>query len=142
MAHILYYDMEKRKYWLFVTSEENWKTIKRRNIFGFNEKSKKDLDKLNLKDVAIIYIKGKKIGGIFEIVSLQYTKKIKFAEGEYPYMIELRKIKLPKESLEVTDKLIQNISIFKGKLRWGTILMGRATKQINQEDYLYIKELM
>jgi len=133
---------KKRKYWLFVTNEKNWKTIKKNNIFGFNEKSKKDLEKLNLKDVAIIYIKGKKIGGIFEIISLQYNKKIKFAEGEYPYIIELKRLKLPKESLEVTDKIIQNISIFRGLSRWGTILMGRATKQINKEDYLFIKELM
>jgi predicted RNA-binding protein len=57
-------------------------------------------------------------------------------------MIELKKLKLPEESLELTDKVIQNISIFRGMHRWGHILMGRATKQINQEDYLYIKELM
>jgi predicted RNA-binding protein len=139
---LLINNMKERKYWLFVTSEKNWKTIRKKNVFGFNDKTKRDMEKLNNNDFAIIYIKGKKIGGIFEIINLDNKKKIRFSEGEYPHQIELKKLKLPKEALEVTDKIIQNISIFKGLSRWGTILMGRATKQINQNDYLYIKELM
>src|SRR3989344_1217088 len=132
---------KKRKYWLFVTNDINWKTIKDKKIFGFDERGIKDLGKLSIRDFVIIYIKGKKIGGMFEIKSLKSESKIRFKEGNYPYKIKLKKLLIPKESIELTDKIIQNISIFKGLSRWGTILMGRATKQINQEDYQYIREL-
>jgi len=134
--------MEKRKYWLFVTNDENWKTIKIKSIYGFNDKGKRDLEKLNIRDLVIIYIKGKKIGGIFEIKSLKANPLIKFAEGDYPYKIELKKIIIPKSIMELTEKIINNISIFKGQKRWGTILMGRATKEISKEDYYYIKAIL
>lgn len=134
--------MEKRKYWLFVTNDENWKTIKNKSIYGFNDRGKKDLKKLSIKDVVIIYIKGKKMGGIFEIKSLKSNIKTRFKEGDYPYKIELKKIMIPNELLELTDNIINQISIFKGIRKWGTILMGRATKEINEKDYYYIRRIM
>ncbi len=134
--------MEKRRYWLFITNDENWKTIKNKSIYGFNDKGKRDLEKLNINDLVIIYIKGKKIGGIFEIKSLKANSLIKFAEGEYPYKIELKKVVIPKAMMELTEKIINNISIFKGQKRWGTILMGRSTKEISKEDYYYIKNIL
>jgi len=47
-----------------------------------------------------------------------------------------------KAMMELTEKIINNISIFKGQKRWGTILMGRATKEISKEDYYYIKNIL
>ena len=38
------------------------------------------------------------------LVLINYNKKVKFVEGEYPYMIELKILKIPKESIELTDK--------------------------------------
>ena len=134
--------MKKRKYWLFVTNNGNWKTIKSKSTYGFNDKSKRYLERLNIGDLVIIYIKGKRIGGIFEIKSLKANPLIKFAEGDYPYKIELKKITIPKVVMELTEKIINNISIFKGQKRWGTILMGRATKEISKEDYFYIKNIL
>lgn len=133
---------KKRKYWLFVTTSINWETIKDKEIFGFNERGIRDLEKLKIDDYVIIYIKGKRIGGLFEIQSLESNIKIKFKEGDYPNKIKLKKILIPKEPLEFTKIIINNISIFKNRLRWGTILMGRATKEIKELDFYYIKNLI
>lgn len=133
---------KKRKYWLFVTNDINWKTIKNKKIFGFDDRGIKDLGRLSIGDFVIIYIKGKKIGGMFEIKSLKSESKIKFKEGNYPYKIKLKKILIPRELLELTEKIISNISIFKGLPRWGVILMGRATKEIEEADFYYIKNIL
>ena len=134
--------IKKRKYWLFVTNDINWKTIKNKKIFGFDDRGIRDLGKLSIEDFVIIYIKGKKIGGMFEIKSLKSESKIRFKEGNYPYKIKLKKILIPRELLDLTEKIINNISIFKGKSRWGTILMGRATKEIEEADFYYIKNIL
>jgi len=130
--------MEKRRFWLFVTTENNWKTIKKHSIYGFNNKTNRNLSQLKIKDVVIIYIKGKKMGGIYKIKSLKEKEIIPFIEGIYPYLIKLSKIIVPKEPLDLTPDIIDNISIFQSRPRWGTVLMGRATKEITKEDYIYL----
>jgi predicted RNA-binding protein len=92
--------------------------------------------------LAVIYIKGRNIGGIFEIVSLDEKTNIKFKIKEYPYKIKLRKVCVPKEPVEFTKEMVGEVSIFKDKAHWGTILMGRATKEITEEDYNYFKEIL
>ncbi len=131
-----------QKYWLFVTNEENWNIIKKKDIYGFNDKSKKDLEKLNVGDLVIVYIIGKQIGGAFEIVSLKEETNIKFKGQDYPFKIKLQKIITPKYTIDFTEKMINNISIFKKAMRWGTILMGRATKEITKKDYKYFEEIL
>ena len=128
------------KYWLFVTNEENWKIIKEKEIYGFNEKSKKDLDRLNVGDLIICYIIGKHIGGAFKITSLKEDTNIKFKIQDYPFKIKIKKIIIPKEPIDFTERMVEEISIFKNLNRWGTILMGRATKEITKQDYEYFKE--
>ncbi len=128
------------RYWLFVTDGDNWKVIRDKEIYGFNDKTKKLLDKLNENDLVIIYIKGKLIGGCFQIISLKEESKIKFNGGEYPYKIKLKKIIIPENPMDFTKNMICRISIFKDKKRWGTILMGRATKEITQNDYKFLEE--
>ena len=130
------------KYWIFITNEDNWKIIRDNEIYGFNEKTKRDSNKLSVGDLVVIYIKGKLIGGIFEIISLNEQTKIKFKESDYPYKIKLRKIFVPNHPLEFTKDMINQISIFKNKIRWGTILMGRATKEIEKTDFHYIKKIL
>lgn len=135
-------DMENKKYWLFVTNSDNWKIVRDYSIYGFNEKSKKDLEKLSVGDLIVVYIIGKQIGGTFEIVSLKEETNIKFKGQDYPFKIRLKKIIIPKYTVDFTEKMINNISIFKKAMRWGTILMGRATKEITKEDYDYFEEIL
>ena len=63
------------RYWLFVTDGDNWKVIRDKEIYGFNDKTKKLLDKLNENDLVIIYIKGKLIGGCFQIIYLKKNQR-------------------------------------------------------------------
>lgn len=131
----------KIKYWLFVTNEINWKTIKNKKIYGFNERGKKYLKDLSKEDFVVIYVTGNRIGGLFKIKSLISHSKVNFEYGYYPYKISLDKVRVPKEPIEI-DKLVKNISIFKGMSRWGGALMGRPTRELNQRDYNYIKREM
>lgn len=135
-------NMKKRRYWLFVTDEDNWKIIRDKEIYGFNEKSKKDLEKLQLGDSVVIYIKGKKIGGVFEITNLNEITTTKFKGDNYENKIKLKKIFIPNYPSEFKKNMVNNISIFKDKSRWGTILMGRATREINEQDYKYFEEIL
>lgn len=133
---------EENKYWIFVTDDTHWETIKDNEIFGFNEKSIKDLDKLRVGDNIAVYIKGKKIGGLFKIISLNYSGNINFENNAYPRRIKLKKVLIPKIPINVDDEVVRNISIFRGLVRWGTVLMGRAIKQITKEDYSFIENVM
>ena len=134
--------MANQRYWLFVTNNDNWKVVRDNDIYGFNDRTKKDLEKLNLGDLAVIYIKGKNIGGIFEITSLNEQTNIKFKVEDYPYKIKLRKICVPRMPVEFDKNMVGKISIFKDKVHWGTILMGRATKEITKQDYDYFREIL
>lgn len=130
---------KKPKYWIFVTDDTNWKIIKHRNIYGFNNRSKKYLDNLNEGDFIVMYIKGSKIGGLFKIKSLVCKSKLNFKSGVYPYKISLVKILIPKQMMNI-KRIVQNISIFKGMKRWGGALMGKSVRELNRIDYFYIKE--
>ena len=131
-----------KKYWLFITNEDNWKLIAKKENYGFKERTKKDLDKISIGDYVLVYIKGKKIGGAFEVISKSPKVKIKFYDEEYPYQLKLLKKIIPKHPLELTKTIINKISIFTNHPRWGTLLMGRSTKEISKEDYNMIMGLI
>jgi len=131
--------MKRGKYWLFVTDEDNWKVIAKNLLYGFNDKTKRLLDNLSIGDKIIVYIKGKLIGGSFEISSLEFNSNVKFNTGEYPYKIKLKKIIVPKTPMEFSKRMIHEISVFKNQKKWGTILMGRATKEITLSDYKFLE---
>ena len=46
------------------------------------------------------------------------------------------------QEIDINVKIVQNISIFKNKIRWGTILFGRSIRKITKKDFGYIKSLM
>lgn len=132
--------MGNKRYWIFVTNEENYIIIKNKEIYGFNERTKRDIEKLKTGDFVIIYIKGKFLGGSFEIVSLDEKNRNELKD--YPYKIKLRQKFVPNKKTEFKKELINKISIFKNKKRWGTILMGKSTKEITKKDYNYLKEAL
>ena len=129
-------NMEKRKYQLLITNEENWGFIKKKEIFGFNDERKKEINKLNIGDHIIIYIKGKEIGGLFSIINLDYKTKINFPCGDYKNKIKLNKIKVPKYSRKIYQDTINKVDMFKRKdKRWGVYLMGKGAIELNEKDY-------
>ena len=131
-----------KNFWLTITNMENWKIIKDKSIYAFNEKNKKSFDELKIGDYIVMYVTPKKIGGLFKIVSKSIKEKVKFNGDNYLHQIKLKELLIPKQEIDVNEKIVQNISIFKNSLRWGTILFGRSIKKITKEDFVYIKSLM
>lgn len=129
-------------FWLTITNMENWEIIKNKSIYAFNEKNKKSFDELEKGDFIAMYVTPKKFGGLFEVVSKSVKEKIKFKGDNYLHQIKLKKILVPKYEIDVNEKIVKNISIFKNSMRWGTILFGRSIKKITKEDFEYIKSLM
>lgn len=130
------------KYWLCITNLENWKTIKKNEIYGFNEQNKKYINIINNGDKIVMYVLPKKIGGLFEIINNECITNVKFRDGDYPYKIKLKKIIIPKYFIEINEKIVSNLRLFKDSLRWGAILMGRSIKELEKEDYDYFKNLI
>jgi len=130
------------KYWLMITDEENWEVIKTWHVYG--TKTEKLISELKQGDKVVMYLIRTQISGLFEIESLKSNKNIRFNDEEYKFFIDLKPIKILKKTINITSKwdnpkIIENVSIFKNSLRWGTILMGRSIIEITKEDYEYIK---
>jgi len=131
-----------KNFWLTITNIENWRVIKSNLVYAFNENNKKNFDELKIGDFIVMYVTPKKLGGLFEIVSKSVKEKIKFKGDNYLHQIKLKEILIPKYEVDVNEKIVQNISIFKNSMRWGTILFGRSIKKITKEDFEYVKSLM
>ena len=130
------------KFWLLVTDEKNWKIIKNRNFYAFKEKNVKQFNEVKLDDEVVIYVKRKKIGGIFIVKSKEESKRVLFGDENYKYKFGLKKKIIGKDLIELTDTFINKISVFKNKSRWGTVLMGRAIIKISRSDMDYIYKLI
>jgi predicted RNA-binding protein len=131
-----------KNYWLTITNMENWEIIKSNLVYAFNENNKKNFEELNKGDFIVMYVTPKKFGGLFEIGSKSVENKVKFKGDNYLHQIKLKKILVPKSEIDVNEKIVNKISIFKNSIRWGTILFGRSIKKITEEDFEYIKSLM
>lgn len=131
-----------RNYWFFVADEKNWKIIKKNKIYAVKERYLKQFNQIHTGDFVAIYIKKKKIGGIFIIKSKEESNKTLFGDKAYKYKINLNTKNISDYPLEVSDMLIKRISIFKDINRWGTVLMGRAIIKIKKEDINYINKLL
>ena len=131
-----------KNYWLTITNIENWEIIKDRLIYAFNEKNKPFFDELKTGDLIVMYVIPKKIGGLFEVTFKKSNEKTNLRGDKYLHRINLKKILIPNSELDVNDRIVENISIFKNSIRWGTILFGRSIKKITEKDYNYIKSLI
>ena len=130
--------------WLCLTTLENYRVTESKNIWGVRRKYKNRLSRLKMGDKVIFYILGKKIGGMFKVNSEVYedTDKI-FSGGIYPYKIKLEPIKLPKELPAFTNKMIQELELFKYKNhKWKYELMGQIVKSISNKDYEYLSSII
>ncbi len=132
----------EENFWLCLTNLGNWRVITKEQIYGFNEQNKKFYEFLKIHDKIIIYVIPKMIGGLYEISNLNYTGDIKLPDGKYPYRTQLKNIIVPDEPIEVTEKIVEGLSIFRNKVRWGTLLMGRSIIKIPKSDYNYIKKVI
>jgi len=129
------------KYWLCVTNEENWQTIKEKRVWGVPAKrGKRQMDAVKRGDCLIFYVKPKRIGGIFEAASEPFESSEKvFSWAEFgrpeifPHRVRLKPVRVPNEPVSV-EKLIGNLSFTRGRKRW-SIILRRAMLEISEKDY-------
>lgn len=141
------------RYWLCITNSTNWKVIKKRNVWGVAKRHQNTISKVKPGDRLLIYVKQEykkgevlepKIVGIFEVVSEPYHDRTKIFKSPphlneaYPLRMKIKPIKLG----EVEFKpLVPKLKFITNKKRWSGHLMGKAMREIPEEDYKLIESL-
>ena len=136
-------------YWICIVNEENWEVMKKRKIWGVNERNQNQIRKIAIHDFLIFYVKPKKIGGVFRADSDIFRgdemifKTTGFAKEEtFPYRLRLEPFLVPRRLVEFTP-LISKLSFIKRKDgKWASSIFGKAMRQISENDYeLILTEL-
>jgi len=141
--------------WLCVTSEDNWRVIREKNIWGVGEKFRKTIERVKPGDKFVFYVVQtqkedqiipSRIVGVFEAVSEPYRdgsrifkSKSKGGETIYPYRVKLKPIKIFDEPIEF-KKLIPKLSFIRNKDKW-TGYVRLPMRKIPEEDYQLIAKM-
>ncbi|MFA4640042.1 EVE domain-containing protein [Pyrococcus kukulkanii] len=140
-------------YWLCITNRDNWEIIKEKNVWGVPRRHENTMKKIKPGDKLVIYVKQETkkgevlepmIVGIFEVVSEPYTDSTRIFKahtpGEtYPIRVKIRPLKIG----EVKFKpLIPKLKFIKNKKKWSGHLMGKAMREIPEEDYRLIESML
>ncbi len=130
--------------------------IKQKNVWGVAERHKNTIAKVKLGDKLLIYLKQEKIGteikeprivAAYEVVSEPFkdpTKIFKTPKGMgneiFPWRVKIRPIKIFAKPIEFKP-LIPKLKFITNKKKWSGHLMGKAMREISEEDYeLILKE--
>jgi predicted RNA-binding protein len=139
------------RHWLCITNEENWKIVKKKNIWGIREKDRnsKPVQKLEQNDLLVFYIKQRMVGGVFKASSSVFKSDAKlfspsgFRENEtFPYRLRLERILVPERPIDFLP-LVPDLSFIRRKdKKWAGSIFGKAMRQIPRKDYeIIVKEL-
>ena len=142
-------------YWLCITNEENWKVIREKNIWGVPERHKNTIAKVKPGDKLLIYLKQErdkdeikepKIAAVYEAVSEVFkdsSRIFKTPKGmgneTFPLRIKLKPVKIFDKPVEFKP-LIPKLKFITNKQKWSGHLMGKAMREIPEEDYYLISE--
>ncbi len=137
-------------YWLCITTEDNWKVIKEKNVWEVPERHKNTIAKVKPKDKLLIYLKQERkkdkiveprIVAVYEVASEVYrdSKKIfksppNMTNETFPLRIKIKPVKIFKKPVDFKS-LIPELKFIKNKQKWTGHLMGKAMRQIPKEDY-------
>ncbi len=134
------------KYWMCVTTEENWHIIRDKNVWGVPVRAKNTINKVSPGDKIIIYViqsrKDKdvipsRIIGVFEVVSKPYYDEkpiFKSYKGRtFPYRIDIKPIKIFSSPIYFKD-IVDEMSFVRNKKFW-TVYFRRAMFEIPKNDY-------
>jgi len=144
-------------YWLCITTKENWKVIKEKNLWGVPERHKNTISKVKPGDKLLIYLKQERdkdktveprIVAVYEVISEVFrdsSRVFKSPPGmgneTFPLRIKLKPIKIFPTSLDFKS-LIPKLKFIKNKEKWMGHLMGKAMREIPEEDYQLIINLI
>ncbi len=136
-------------FWLCITTRANWEVIKTKNIWGVEPRHLKTLQSAKIGDRLVFYVKQEVRGreklppmlvGIFEVASKPFKDETKiFTGGLYPWRIKIKPIKLGQVEFK---PLIPKLKFIKNKDKWTGHLMGKAMREIPEEDYKLIEQLL
>ncbi len=138
------------KYWLCITTEENWEVIKEKNVFGVPERHRNTVEKVNPGDKLVIYLKQERtkdkiveprIIAIYEAVSKAFRDSTRIFKApkrmrkeSFPLRIKLKPIKIFEKAIEFKP-LIPKLKFITNKKKWTGHLMGKAMREIPEEDF-------
>ncbi|WP_456329936.1 EVE domain-containing protein [Archaeoglobus sp.] len=140
-------------YWLCITNDENWKVIKEKNVWGVSERHKNTIAKVKPGDKLLIYLKQEKVGdetkpsrivAVYEAASEVFrdsSRIFKSPKGmgneTFPLRIKLKPVKIFDKPVEFKP-LIPKLKFITNKRKWSGHLMGKAMREIPEEDYRLI----
>lgn len=140
------------RYWICVTTQDNWEIIKRKNVWGVTERAKNILSRVSVGDRLIFYvIQTRKDGevipsrlvGIFEVASKPYYDDkhvFKTYKGNiFPHRIKIKPVKIFSKPIIFKD-LVEKLSFIKNKRFW-TVYFRRAMFEIPANDYGIIEKM-
>ena len=143
--------------WLCITNGENWNVVKSKKVWGVSARHKNQISRVKPGDILVFYVKQEKRGdsmapsrvvGIFEAASAPFVDESRifsaagFGENErFPYRVRLKPLTIPEEPLEFKP-LIPKLKFIRNKNRWSGHLMGKAMREIPEEDYKVIEKAM
>ena len=134
-------------YWLCVTSEDNWRVVRKRNVWGVAERFKRAIQRVKPGDKLVFYVMQTKkdkeivpsrIVGVFEAISEPYRDSTKIfkaygTESTFPHRVKIKPVKIFDKPLFFKE-LVPKLSFIKNKQRWSGSLR-RAMVEITEEDY-------
>lgn len=140
-------------YWLCITNEDNWKVIRQKNVWGVPERHKNTIAKVKPGDKLLIYVKQERnkdeikeprIVAVYEDTSEVFrdsSRIFKSPKGmgneTFPLRIKLKPIKIFDKPVEFKP-LIPKLKFITNKRKWSGHLMGKAMREIPEEDYKLI----
>lgn len=143
-------------YWLCITNEENWKVIRERNIWGVPERHKNTIARVKPGDKLAIYLKRERVKdkvveprivAVYEAVSEIFrdsSRIFKTPKGmgneTFPLRIKLKPVKIFEKPVEFKP-LIPKLKFITNKKKWSGHLMGKAMREIPEEDFKVILEV-
>ena len=134
------------RYWLCITNDENWEVVREKRIWGVSERHRRQISEVKPGDALVFYVKqklGKEahpplIAGIFTADSEPFEDDsevfVPIAGEKFPYRVRLKEKLVPKKPIEFKP-LIPELKFITNKDKWSGHLMGKAMREIPEEDY-------
>jgi len=137
-------------YWLCITTEENWKVIKQKNIWGVQEKHRNTIAKVKPGDKCLIYVMSTRkddeiipprIMGVYEVTSEVFKDSSRIFKPParnknetFPLRVRLKPVKIFEKPIEFKP-LIPKLKFITNKKKWIGHIQGKAMRKIPEEDY-------
>jgi len=131
-------------YWLCITNERNWRTIREKQVWGVG--SRRTLSKVKIGDKFIFYLKREQIGkitkeprivGVFEVCSEIFEDSSAIFDRSYRYRVKLKPIRVLENPIEFKP-LVPRLKFIRNKKNWGGELRGKSMREIPEEDFRLI----